>query len=244
MPGGALGDLLGDRLAAVGKAQSSLDLQYTVKEQDMNADYGEGFDPQQAPRLLRRIGGQAQRVFDGPPWLMSVLRAAVFLVGYGAIWLLVRGQHPYRGPNTAVMAVVFIAVIIATVATVKSLRPPSAGWAQKQKDVRAAALPAYLGTGLLIGALDHAGADRWLVYGVLPATAPLLVVACAWAAAAAARGEWLDYGLCVGLAAAAAIGAFFGPAGVWAVTGIGCAVVVLGHAAAREMVRHRGIAPA
>ena len=209
----------------------------------MDADYGEGSGPQQAPRLLTRIGRLAQRVFDGSPWLVSVLRAAVFLVGYGAIWLPVRGQHPYRGPDTAVLAVVFIAVIIATAATVKSLRPPSAGWAQKQKDARAAVVPAYLGAGLLIGALDHAGAGRWLVYGVLPATAPLLVVACAWAAAAAARGEWLDYGLCVGLAAAAT-GAFFGPAGVWAVTGIGCAVVFLGHAAAREMVRHRGIAPA
>jgi hypothetical protein len=209
----------------------------------MNADYGEGFGPQQTPRLLTRIGRRVQRVLDAPPWLMSVLRAAVFLAGYGAIWLLVRGQHPYRGPDTTVLAVVFIAVIIPTAATVKSLRSPSAGWAQKQKDVRAAVLPAYFGTGLLIGALDHAGAGRWIVYGVLPATAPLLVVACAWAAAAAARGEWLDYGLCVGLAAAAATGAFFGPVGVWAVTGIGCAVVFLGHAAAREMVRHRGIAP-
>jgi hypothetical protein len=63
----------------------------------MDADYGEGSGPQQAPRLLTRIGRQAQRVFDGPPWLASVLRAVVFLVGYGAIWLLVRGQHPYRG---------------------------------------------------------------------------------------------------------------------------------------------------
>jgi hypothetical protein len=213
-------------------------------EQDMNADYGDGFGPQRAPGLLTRIGRQAQRLFDGPPWLASALRAAVFLVGYGAIWLLVRGQHPYRGPNTAVLAAVFIAVIIATAATVTSLRPPSTGWAQKQKDARAAVLPAYMSTGLLIGALDHAGAGHWLVYGVLPATAPLLVVACAWAAAAAARGEWLDYGLCVGLATAAATGAFFGPAGEWAVTGIGCAIVFLGHAAAREMVRHRRIAPA
>ena len=80
----------------------------------MNADYGEGSGPQQLPRLLTRIGRQAQRVFDGPPWLMSVLRAAVFLAGYGAIWLLVRGKHPYRGPNTAVFAVVFTAVVIAT----------------------------------------------------------------------------------------------------------------------------------
>lgn len=204
----------------------------------MDADYGEGSGPQQAPRLLTRIGRQAQRVFDGPPWLASVLRAVVFLVGYGAIWLPVRGQHPYRGPDTAVLAVAWIAVVIATVASVKSLRSPSAGWAQKQKD------SGPLCCRLLTGALDHAGAGRWLVYGVFPATAPLLVVACAWAAAAAARGEWLDYGLCAGLAAAAATGAFFGPAGVWAVTGIGCAVVFLGHAAAREMVRHRGIAPA
>jgi hypothetical protein len=211
-------------------------------EQDMNADYGEGFGPQEAPRLLARIGRLAWRVFDGPPWQASALRAAVFLLGYGAIWLQVRGQHPYRGPNTAVFAVVFIAVVIATTATVRSLRSPSAGWARKQQDVRAAVLPAYLATGLLIAGLGHAGAARWLVYGVLAATAPLLVVACAWAAAAAARGEWLDYGLCIGLAAAGAAGAFFGPAGVWAVTGIGCAVVFLGHAAVREMISHRGIA--
>lgn len=52
----------------------------------------------------------------------------------------------------------------------------------------------------------------------------------------------LHYGLCVGLAAAG-MGAFFGPAGVWAVTGIGCALVFLGQAAARQMVSHRGIAP-
>jgi hypothetical protein len=47
----------------------------------VNADYGERFGQQQAPRLLARIGRQAQRVFDGPPWLASVLRAAIFLIG-------------------------------------------------------------------------------------------------------------------------------------------------------------------
>jgi hypothetical protein len=210
----------------------------------MDADYGEGFGSRHAPGPLARIGRQVWRVFDGPPWLESVLRAAVFLAGYGVIWLQVRGQHPYRGPNLAVLAVVLTAVVITTAATVKSLRPPSAGWARKQKQVRVALVPAYLGTGLFIAGLQHSGAGRWLVYGVLAATAPLFVLAFAWAAAAAVRREWLDYGLCLGLAAAAATGAFFGPAGVWAATGIGCAVVFLGYAAVAEMMRRRGTTPA
>jgi hypothetical protein len=199
----------------------------------MSADNGEG------------SGQQFQRLHDGSPWLMAVLRAAIFLAGYGTIWLLVRGQHPYRDPNSAVLAVVFIAVVIAISATnARSLQSVGPGGAQELAYVQLAALSAYLCTGLLLAGLDHAGAARWVVYGVLTATAPLLVAACVWAAAAAMRREWLDYGLCVGLAASAGIGAFFGPTGVWAVTGTGCAIVFLGHAAAREMIRHRRIATA
>ena len=32
------------------------------------------------------------------PWL-SLLAAAGALVGFGAVWLSVRGQHPYKGPT-------------------------------------------------------------------------------------------------------------------------------------------------
>src|SRR2546429_7038591 len=34
------------------------------------------------------------------------------LAAYGAVWLSVRGQHPYKGPNGAALAAVYGAVIV------------------------------------------------------------------------------------------------------------------------------------
>jgi hypothetical protein len=197
---------------------------------------GDGFGPQPAARLLTRVGMAVDRELDRP-LLVSVLRAAVFLAGYGAIWLSVRGQHPFHGPNEAVLIAFALAVSFVILTPVKSLRTSSA----QGRAALAIWLSAWPATALLIGALQHDGASRGLIYGVLSATGPLIVISVAWAANAATRGEWLEFGLCVGLAAAGGTGAFFGPVGVWAVTGIGCAVVFLGHAAVRELLRHRAV---
>jgi hypothetical protein len=197
---------------------------------------GDGVGPQQAAPFLTRIGTHMDRQLDRP-LLVSVLRAAVFLGGYGAIWLSVRGQHPFRGPNEAVLIAFALAVSFVILTPVKSLRQPSG----QGRAALAVWLSAWPATALLIGALQHDGASRGLIYGVLSATGPLIVISVAWAANAAARGEWLEYGLCVGLAAAGGTGAFFGPTGAWAVTGIGCAVVFLGHAAARELLCRRTV---
>jgi hypothetical protein len=195
----------------------------------------DGFGPRRAAPLLTRIGTQIDRQLDRP-LLVSVLRAAVFLAGYGACWLSVRGQHPFRGPGDALVGIFALVVIFVILTPVKSLRQPS-GQARAALAVWLSAWPA---TALLIVALQHSGTSRGLVY-VLSATGPLIVIAVAWAANAATRGEWLEYGLCVGLAAAGGTGAFFGPVRVWAVTGVGCAVVFLGHAAVRELLSHRAV---
>jgi hypothetical protein len=195
---------------------------------------GDGLGPQQAAPLLKRIGTQADSQLDRP-LPVSVLRAAVFLAGYGAIWLSVRGQHPFHGPNEAILIAFALAVSFVILMPVKSLRQPSA----QQRAALAIWLSAWPATALLIGALQHDRASRGLIYGALSATGPLIVISVAWAANAATRGEWLEYGLCAGLAAAGGTSAFFGPVTVWAVTGIGCAVVFLGHAAVRELLCHR-----
>jgi hypothetical protein len=197
---------------------------------------GKGFGPQQAARLLARLATQVDRQLDRP-LVVSVLRAAVFLAGYGASWLLVRGQHPFRGPNELVLIAFALAVTFVIVAPVKSLRQPSG----QGRAALAIWLSAWPATALLIGALQHDGASRGLIYGVLSASGPLVIISAAWAANAATRGEWLEYGLSVGLAVAGVIGAFFGPVGAWAVTGICCALVFLGHAAARELLGHRAL---
>jgi hypothetical protein len=83
---------------------------------EMYEDEG-GLDPREAARLLERTRRQAERGLDfRSPWL-SLLAAAVALVAFGAVWLSVRGQHPYKGP-TAVALVVLYAVVLIRIGTV------------------------------------------------------------------------------------------------------------------------------
>jgi hypothetical protein len=65
-------------------------------------------------------------------------------------------------------------------------------------------------------------------YSLYPTTV-LIVPGLAWAAIMAARAGWRNCG--TGLAVAA-VGAFAGPAGAWAVAGVGLCAVLLGNAAA------------
>ena len=54
------------------------------------ADNGSDFDPQQAATLLNQTGRQARRQLEPhPPWQLAT-RAAMALIGYGALWLTTR----------------------------------------------------------------------------------------------------------------------------------------------------------
>ena len=38
---------------------------------------------------------------------------AVILVGYAALWLSTRGQHPYNGPSAGAIVLVYAAVAVS-----------------------------------------------------------------------------------------------------------------------------------
>ncbi|HEY7918304.1 MAG TPA: hypothetical protein VIE45_01570, partial [Streptosporangiaceae bacterium] len=66
-----------------------------------SAGNGGNFDPQQAAALLDQTTQRARRTLaPSPPWLLAARGVAV-LIALGAIWLSVRGQHPYQGPTAA-----------------------------------------------------------------------------------------------------------------------------------------------
>jgi hypothetical protein len=67
------------------------------------------------------------------------------------------------------------------------------------------------------------------VWGLYPASAPLMITGLAGAAAAAALGYWPAAGTLLAIAAAATAG-FGGPVGSWLVMGIGLSGVCLGKA--------------
>jgi hypothetical protein len=80
------------------------------------------------------------------------------------------------------------------------------------------------------------------VYGLYPASAPLILAGLAWAAIMAARANWPSTGTALVVATAGTLAAFAGPAGAWAVAGSGLCVVLTVTAAA-TVWRHRAMRP-
>jgi hypothetical protein len=85
------------------------------------------FDPREAAALLDQTRRQARRQFEPDrPWLLAI-RAVLVLAALGAVWLSVRGQHPYKGPGGSALLVVVAFVVINYTATVAVRARATAG---------------------------------------------------------------------------------------------------------------------
>jgi hypothetical protein len=207
----------------------------------ITADNGGNFDPGQAAALLGETSQQARRQLEPyPPW-MSVIRAVMALAACAVVWLSVRGQHPYQGPTLAVaIPVVTAFVVINFAATVAVAKRASAGVSGKSRLHRteiAVMTVAWIGVFVVMAALAGAGVSRAIVYGLYPATVPLIVVGLAWTGIMATRANWRACGTGLAVAAVGGVGTFAGPAGAWAVAGVGLFLVLLGRAA--TIARHQ-----
>ena len=197
---------------------------------DAAAGDGGAFDPRQAAALLDQTTQQARRKFQpSPPWLLAT-RAVLVLAALGAIWLSVRGQHPYRGPTAADVPVLIGFIVVNFAATVAVRRHAIAGVSGRSRFSQgeiAVLVSAFAATVVAMAALGAAG----LNFAWYP-TSVLVVPGLAWAAIAAARANWLSFGTGLAVVALGIVGAFAGPAGSWAVAAVGMCVVLLGLAAA------------
>jgi hypothetical protein len=209
------------------------------------AGNGGNFDPPQAAALLDQTTQQARRQLEpAQPWLL-VLRALGVLAVCGAVWLSVRGQHPYKGPTAAVLPVLFAFVVLnfgATVAVAKRATAGVSGRSRLGRAEIAVLAVAWIGVFVAMGALASAGVSHAYVYGQYPVTVPLMVAGLAWAGIMAARASWRACGTGLAVAAVGAVGAFAGPAGAWAVAGVGLCAVLLGSAAAIAWRQRRSVA--
>jgi hypothetical protein len=212
------------------------EMNWTLDGHD-TATAGGGLDPGQAASLLERTRRQAQRELDfRSPWL-SVLAAAVVLVALGAMWLSVRGQHPYKGPTASALAVLYALVALRIGTVVYAHRRAGAGvsgrsvrrWRAEGAAVAATLVAVYA----VMGALAHDGASDGVVYGLYVITAPLIVLGAFWAGRSAVREDWPGLIVSIAIVLVAAGSAFAGPRGVWLGDGIGCCVVLLGYGAAQ-----------
>jgi hypothetical protein len=199
------------------------------------ADDGGGLDPRQAATLLEQVRLRARRQLEpAPPWLL-VVRAVLVLAACGAVWLSVRGQHPYKHPTTAAILAVVAFGIVNLGGTVAVARRATAGVRGRSR-LRPAEITVltvvWVGVYVVMVALAGAGVSDRVVYGWYPISVPLIVAGLAWAGIMTTRARWRAVGTGVAVAAVGAAGVFAGPVGAWAVSGVGLCLTLLGAAAA------------
>jgi hypothetical protein len=209
------------------------------------AGNGGNFDPQQAAALLDQTTQQARRRFTPGPPLLWVYRAAFVLVAFGGYWLSVRGhQDPYSAPPGGLVAVIFALVAINIGWSTWALKRAGAGVSGPAQRKRQAwigvMLVAWVAAYALTVPLYHASASH-PVWGLYPASAPLMIVGLAAAATSAARRDWPTAGTTLAIAIIAAVAGFGGPAGAWLIMGIGLCAVCLGTAAFKVWQQHRSV---
>jgi hypothetical protein len=194
------------------------------------AGNGGTFGPEQAAALLDQTTQQARHKFrPSPPWLL-VTRAVMVLAALGAIWLSVRGQHPYRGPTAADIPVLVAFIVVNFAATVAVRGRATAGVSGRSRFSQgeiAVLVLAFVAAVVAMAGLGAAGVN----FATYP-TSVLVIPGLAWTVLMAARANWR--GLATGLAIVVIgiVGAFAGPAGAWAVAAVGLCAVLLSSAAA------------
>ena len=208
------------------------------------AGNGGNFDPRQAAALLDQTTQQTRRHIEpAQPWLLTI-RAVMVLAVLGACWLNVRGQHPYKGPTSSVLPFVFVFVVVNFLATVTVRKRATAGVSGKSRlrpwEITVLTL-AWIAVFAVIGVLAGTGVSPAIVYSLIPLTVPLILAGLAWAGLNAARSDWRSCGVGAGVAVVGAVGLFTGPAGAWAVVGVGLCLVLLGSAAAIVWQQRRSV---
>jgi hypothetical protein len=194
------------------------------------AGNGGTFGPEQAAALLDQATQQARRKFQpSPPWLL-VTRAIMVLAALGAIWLSVRGQHPYRGPTAADVPVLLAFIVVNFAATVAVRRHATAGISGRSRLSQGEITVLVLAFVAAVAAMAGLGAAG-VGFATYP-TSVLVIPGLAWAVLMAARANWRGLGIGLAIIVIGIVGAFAGPAGAWAVAAVGLCVMLLGNAAA------------
>jgi hypothetical protein len=203
------------------------------------------FDPRQAATLLDQATQQARRTFGPGHPLLWTYRAVFALVAFGGFWLSVRSHRsPYSAPGGWSLPVAFALAAVNIAWSTIALRRAGAGVSgPTQRGKRAwlgLMLAAWIAAYAFTTPLYHAAASH-PVWGLYPASAPLLFIGLLGAVTAAAIRDWRMAGITLAVALVAAAAGFGGPAGAWLITGTGLSALMLSAAALNGWPQRRGL---
>jgi hypothetical protein len=186
----------------------------TDQEMNMNAAA--------AAAIIAEADARARRTLRPDHRVTLLVWGLIWFLGDGSMWLLVRGQHPYHGPNPGGYAAVVLLSVLVSLASVGQARAESGVHGQsvvRRWTFFLSVLAGFAGAFALEGALVHAGASRPVV-GVFEAVAPVAVIGLVYLARFSAEQDWVMAGLGLWLVIVAAVGAYTGPQTVWAVAAL------------------------
>jgi hypothetical protein len=193
-------------------------------------------DPREAARLLEQAEQGAKRQFNlSPPWTMTGVGGVIF-IAYGALWLSTREQDPYSGPSVGALVLVYAAVAVAIAVGARTYQRATGGVSGpsvRRSQVEGAAIViSFLGSPVIQGAMEHYGASPAIVYGVIPAAAPLIIVGTTVLGIAAGRADWPQFGAALAVVIGGGVALFVGPSAAWLAAGISLFVGVAVYAGA------------
>jgi hypothetical protein len=185
-----------------------------------DASEAAGMDAQDAAVIMGEARDRARRELTVKRPVIFASWALVYLIGYGVVWLSVRGQQPFHAPAGWALALLTLLALLALAVTAAVTDRAASGVggvsALRRRIYWLSLAIGFLGQIVMQVALRDAGASRG-VLSVFTASAPLLVAGVVLVAGTAAWLNWYMFGLGIWLIAVAAFSGFAGPAGVWAV---------------------------
>jgi hypothetical protein len=202
----------------------------TGMKDSADVDSGTDMDAQGAAVIMQQARDRAQRELTINRSAIFAAWGLVYLLGYGVVWLSVRGQRLYHAPAGWALAllVVLAAMALAFTAAVTDRATSGVGGlsVMKRRIYSLALAAGLLGVIIMQVALRHNGAGQGVI-GVFTASSPLLVAGVILVAGTAAWLNWYMFGLGIWLIAVAACSGFAGPAGAWAVDALAVGVPLL-----------------
>jgi uncharacterized membrane protein (DUF485 family) len=194
------------------------------------AGNGEDFDPRQAAELLDQTTRRARNQFlPFSPMLWSY-RALVVLVAFGGFWLSARSHPDKPWPTGWALAVALALVagnLVWTFAVLKRAGNGVSGPAQQKRQSWAAILlVVWIVSYLITTPLYHTGTSH-PVWGLYPASAPLMIIGVVAAIGAGLLHDRPMVLICAAIAVIAAAAGFGGPVGAWLILAIGLCAAML-----------------
>jgi len=192
-------------------------------------DDGTSMGPAEAAVIMQEAGHRARQQLRVSHRATFTIWGLGLLLGYGTMWLTVRGQRPPHGPDLATFAVVTLLGVASVMSGVNEARADSGVGGLSAIRRRASFLSVLIGLAAMFalgGALAHAGASQ-AVISVFEASAPVLVAGLFYLSTSIVQLNWPVAGLGVWLLAVAAAGGFAGPAGVWGVNALAAGLAYL-----------------